>query len=277
MTTSEQIQNQYKKLSKSQQKVANYIFSNPEQAAMQTMAEIAVTSGVSETTVIRLSRILGYGGFSAMQKQMQADLLQSSKTASFPATPVQNAYQGILNQELELLQAMRDGGVDYIQLQRAAEKIAGADYVMVLGYYGEHTAAYQLYLLLDALRANVYYYRSNNMGMRQLTQLNEKSVVISITFPPYCPGTLELVEQTKKQGSYMLAITDSPLSPCGQLADEVVTLQVGRESETQLNCMTTVNVYNQMLMAAVKDQIGEEALRVIRTGQHGLVQPKILP
>lgn len=75
----------------------------------------------------------------------------------------------------------------------------------------------------------------------------------------------------------MLAITDSPLSPCGQLADEVVTLQVGRESETQLNCMTTVNVYNQMLMAAVKDQIGEEALRMIRTGQHGLVQPKILP
>lgn len=273
MTVCEQIKKNYANLSKSQKKVADYIFANLEYAAMKTTVKISIEAGVSETTVIRLAYALGYDSFSAMQRQIQADVVERSRTRMMEGQGEQNEYQKMLSREAALLLEMRDGGLDFAQLRNIAARIAQADHVMVFGYYGEHTAAYQLYFLLDAIRPNVHYYRENNVGFRELAELNPKSVVISMAFRPHCPGTLELVEHSKSKGPYMIAITDTPLSPIGQCSDDVVSLTVERDPETGFNCMAPVMVYNQLLLAAVKDCMRDEALYRVRNVQNWLVQP----
>ena len=52
------------------------------------------------------------------------------------------------------------------------------------GNYGEHTVSYELYMMLDAIRANVHYYRENNVGYREIAELNPRSVVISVATHP---------------------------------------------------------------------------------------------
>ena len=188
----------------------------------------------------------------------------------------QNEYQKMLSREITRLLDLRDKLADPGQLHDLAARIAAADHVMVFGYYGEHTAAYQLFFMLDTIRPNVHYYRENNVGFREMAELNPRSVVIAISFRPYSPGTLELVQQSKGKGPYLIAITDSILSPVGQLSDEVVTIPLEQDTETGINSMAPVLAYCQMLMTAVKDTDREEALYRVRNVQSQLVQPGAL-
>lgn len=277
MDVCEQLQSSYTSLSKSQKKVADYLLGHPENAAMLTTVKIALAAGVSETTVIRLAYALGYDSFKAMQKQMRSDLLERRREESPEGQGQQNEYQRMLSREIGLLMKMRDGPACFDQLQKIAARIAAADHVMVFGYYGEHTAAYQLYFLLDAIRPNVHYFRENNVGLRELAEINPKSVVIAMAFCPYCPGTLGLVEQSRSKGPYVVGITDTALSPLARLSDETVVISVAQDPETRFNGMASAMAYGQMLMAAVKDCIREEALYRARNVQNWLVQPGTVP
>ena len=277
MTVCEQIQKQYAALSKSQKKVADYIFSNLEYAAMNTTVRISMEAGVSETTVIRLAYSLGYDSFSALQKRIQGDVLERARSRPMEGAGPQNPFQKMLTSQINLLLDMRDGRLDFDQLQNLALRISAADRVMVFGYYGEHTVSYELYMMLDAIRANVHYYRENNVGYREIAELNPRSVVISVSFQPYCPGTHVLVEQSKHKGPYLIAVTDSPLSPVARLSDAVVTLSVTRDPESGINCMAPVMAYFYLLMNAVKNCNREEALYRIQNVQSQLVQPGVIP
>lgn len=270
----EQIRENYSKLTKTQRKVADFIFDHMERTAVMTTVKISEAAGTSETTVIRLAYALGYDSFSQLQKQIQEDVLRQSDTRrSNEDEPDSNDYQRMLGNQIKLLAEMRREMKDAGQLRNIASRVAAADRVMVLGYYGEHTVSYELYLMLDSIRPQVHYYRENNAGYREIAELNARSVVLSISFRPYCPGTLELVQQTRERGAYMIAITDSPLSPIAQLSDEVVTLAVDQDQDTGINCMAPVMAYNFLLTSAVKDCGKEEALRRIKTVQSQLVQP----
>ena len=52
----------------SQKTVANYLIDNQDNVAFDTLEDLAEKIGVSTTTVIRFSRVLGYQGYSDMQK-----------------------------------------------------------------------------------------------------------------------------------------------------------------------------------------------------------------
>ena len=58
----------------SQKAVANYLMDNLDHVAFCTLEDIAARIGVSTTTVIRFSRVLGYAGFSEMQKDIQSNI-----------------------------------------------------------------------------------------------------------------------------------------------------------------------------------------------------------
>ena len=60
-------------LSNSYKKVADYLEQNYEDAAFMSALQIAQGAGVSESVVIRFSRILNYSGFPEMKRYLQAD------------------------------------------------------------------------------------------------------------------------------------------------------------------------------------------------------------
>lgn len=277
MSICKDIQEKYHSLTKSQKKVADYILSNQERAAMKTTINIATEVGVSDTTIIRLAYALGYDGFNAMQKQIQEDVLESNQSRKLENIGEQNDYQKVLSRQIELLLEMRDQAIDFEQLQSVAQRISSADHVMVFGYYGEHTVAYQLYFMLDSIQPNVHYYRENTVGLRELSELNPKSVVIAMAFPPYSEGTVELVQLVQEKGCQTVVITNSTNSPIAKNADEVIVFPLEKDSVTGINCMAPVSVYTYILMLAVKNCNPQRAEYRIKNVQSQLVQPGSMP
>ena len=202
----------YDSLSKAQKKAADFIISNFDAAAMLSSIKLSLRAGISESTIVRLAYSLGYEGFSDLQKHIQQDYLTSFR--GVPQTnSTTNEYEDMLASEIRNLQELQNYASDPTRLERIARILVDADMVEVFGYYGEHTVAFELYMVLDAIRPNVHYYRENNIGFREMETLNPSSAVISFLFDPYCPGTIELLQQAKEKGAVLITVTDSLISP----------------------------------------------------------------
>ena len=61
----------YDSFTHSQKAIANYLIENQDNVAFDTLEDLSEKIGVSTTTVIRFSRVLGYHGYSDMQKDIQ--------------------------------------------------------------------------------------------------------------------------------------------------------------------------------------------------------------
>jgi DNA-binding MurR/RpiR family transcriptional regulator len=60
----------------SQKLTANYLTDHMTEFAFSTLEGLSEKINVSTTTIIRFSRVLGYKGFSEMQRDIQAELKQ---------------------------------------------------------------------------------------------------------------------------------------------------------------------------------------------------------
>ena len=60
-------------LTKTQKMIAKYVLDNSSDACFMTSTEIALKLGVSESSVIRFSRSLGFTGFMDFQKALRKD------------------------------------------------------------------------------------------------------------------------------------------------------------------------------------------------------------
>ncbi len=70
----------FPQLSKGQKQIATYILNHYDKAAFITALKMGQTVGVSESTVVRFSYMLGYDGYPALQSALQ-ELIRTKLTA----------------------------------------------------------------------------------------------------------------------------------------------------------------------------------------------------
>ena len=65
------ISDNYKSLTKSEKRIANYLRKNQEESAFLSAGEIADRLGLSEATLVRFARTLGFSSYPAMRTVLQ--------------------------------------------------------------------------------------------------------------------------------------------------------------------------------------------------------------
>ena len=70
------IKDNYQQMFSAEKKVADYILAHPEKTVSANVSELAELSGVSDATVIRMCKHLGYQGFYQMKINLARDLGQ---------------------------------------------------------------------------------------------------------------------------------------------------------------------------------------------------------
>src|SRR5512135_1990054 len=68
---SQLISDNYKQLTKSEKRIANYLRKNQEESAFLAAGEIADRLGLSEATLVRFARTLGFNSYPAMRSLLQ--------------------------------------------------------------------------------------------------------------------------------------------------------------------------------------------------------------
>ncbi|QBP41926.1 MurR/RpiR family transcriptional regulator [Paenisporosarcina antarctica] len=219
MNIKELIHQYFHKLSKSQKKVASYVMDYPGKIALASAQEIGATIGVSETTVIRFCYSLELSGYAELQKIIREQLLsQQSSLASYQKAKLEleqepQFFAKVMEQDRVNI-AVTMNQIPEEGYETAINRLAKAEKVYILGLRSSFAAANWLSYTLGLVRADVQLIRPESEDVLQtLSRMDDKSVVIVISFHRYVKETIQIAKLAYTQQAFIIGITDSLLAP----------------------------------------------------------------
>jgi RpiR family carbohydrate utilization transcriptional regulator len=207
------------RLSPAERKVAELVAANPAGTMAATVASLAREAGVSEPTVIRFCRSLGFEGFADLRLALtRADAAAGAPSAGPRAIAAgtalpQAAATAIENAIAALAEARRL--LDPAALDAAARALVGASRVEVWGSRDSVAASIAL-ALLPFCRAGLARHDAAEMRLAART-LHGRDAVVCLSPAGDDPMLVDAAQAASRAGATVIALT-RPGSPLGSLA-----------------------------------------------------------
>ena len=213
------IEEKYPKMSKGQRRLADYVCKNYDKAVFLTAAKLGETVGVSESTVVRFAIQLGYKGYPGFQKALEE--LVRNKLNSIQRMEVtygrisqSEILETVLHSDIEKIKQTLSV-IDHKAFDLAIDTILGAERIYVIGIRSCAPLASFLGFYLNLICENVMTVATNSSSeiFEQLIRINEKDVIIGISFPRYSMRALKALEFASNRKAKVITLTDSIHSP----------------------------------------------------------------
>lgn len=214
-----QLQERCGNLPPNQRTLARYVLENYQAVAFANVKELARMSGVSEATIIRFTRSLGFAGYPGFQQEIRrlvrADLkgterFELTKTAKKPG---HGTLGVVIQKELENITHL-DEMFDQKAFRAALKVMRSASEVVVVGSRSTASLASHLCFGLNKIGLRATRIMSITTETYDfLNRLDRKACVILIGFPRHLRETINLLAFMKKRSAKTVCITDSPFSP----------------------------------------------------------------
>lgn len=213
------INEKFNKMSKSHKKLATFVIDHYEQAAFMTAAKMAKTVGISEATVVRFAYALEYDGYPEFQASLanwvkkKLDSVQSIG-AKYGSSTQAEILTSVLSADIEKIEDTIEH-IDAQAFEAAIDIILGAKHVYIIGLRSCKPMAQFLHFYLNIIRGDVNLIDSTSTSetFEQMLRINEKDVVIGISFPRYSMRTLKAMEMANDKNAKVISITDTIHSP----------------------------------------------------------------
>ncbi|MCY1714213.1 MurR/RpiR family transcriptional regulator [Caproiciproducens galactitolivorans] len=219
------IRNKMKEFSKGQKLIAKYIEEHYDKVAFMTASKLGATVGVSESTVVRFATEIGYTGYPELQQAMQEMIrnkLTSVQRMEVTASRIGDAdiLDSVFNQDIETIRRTMEE-TPHEDFYRSVDAIVAARKIYILGARSSLALATFLYNYFNLIFENVLLVKSTSEGeiFEQMIRVDERDVVIGISFPRYSRKAVNAMNFAHKRGATVIAITDSLLSPLANEAD----------------------------------------------------------
>lgn len=252
------------KLSKGQKKLANFILQNYDKAAFMTASNLGKVVGVSESTVVRFANELGFDGYPKLQMELET-LIKTKLTA--PQRMEVSAIQ-MSKKDKDILTNVLEKDVETIKntlstinkeaFNQCVEKIIDAKKVYIIGVRSANALSSFLAFYLNLMIDNVVYVNSSTATeiFEQIFRIDEKDVLIGISFPRYSRRTVKAMEYAFSKNATTIAITDRKDSP---LLNFATTSLIARNDMVSFidSIVAPLSVINALLVAisvAKKDE-----------------------
>ena len=253
------------------QQAARYIIEHPDEVALVSMRQLARSAGVQPSTMSRLARILGLSGYDEIRSHHAQVIRQRNDGFAAQQQRARESDGGLTQQMLHSLSAQIARLTDpqsVSRLESAAEKLAVAARIYVLGMRSCHLVAWHFHYVMTLLGGRSVHLDgpAGTIG-DGLMGAGAQDMLLVISIKPYARHTLELVHMAREKGMGVIAITDSELSPLAGLAEEVILC--GTESPTFFHTLVPALAVSEVLcgLLASRDRDGTmQALQ--RADQH---------
>ncbi|MGM8212399.1 MurR/RpiR family transcriptional regulator [Virgibacillus sp. W0430] len=212
------------KMSKSQQKIANYIIENPNSVPFLTGSKLAKVTNVSEATIVRFAVFLGYSGYNELQQQLVAsaekqlntvERLQMSRTVY---NETEKAIYDIFNDDIKNIKSTMEG-LNIEDVERTANYILQANKIYIVANRSAVALGSFLQYYLDIIFGKSELLQTTTTAFDRIHNVNEQDVVIAVSFARYTKSTLDVVSYAHKQQAKIIALTDYFSSPITAFAD----------------------------------------------------------
>ena len=209
----------YSSMSKGQKMLANYITDNYDKAVFLTAAKLGEIVGVSESTVVRFAMCLGYKGYPDFQKALEEMVRNKLNTVqrmevTYGRIQESNVLQTVLSADAEKIKETIEN-IDEAAFRSAVDTILQARKIYIVGIRSCAPLASFLAFYLNQMFEDVILLHTNSASelFEQMVYIDEKDVIIGISFPRYSMRTLKALEFANNRNAKVITLTDSVHSP----------------------------------------------------------------
>jgi len=268
------LEDHYDTLPPKLREAAGFVRAHPSESALHGRRRVARDSGLSPATLLRLVQTLGFAGWEEFQSLHRHWLVEAGSgiysiragqtvaaggealIARIAAAEAANAASGLHPEQRE-------------SLLRAAERVAAAEAVAVLGLRSchavAHSMAYSLGLFHPGARLMA---ATGGLMLDEVAALPPGGMLIAISVAPYSRETVEATRHARDAGQGVVALTDAPLGAVARLAD--ITLIAANEGPAHLASVTGLIALSQALVALALTHRGPQGLDALRRREAAL-------
>jgi RpiR family carbohydrate utilization transcriptional regulator len=258
----------YPSLKTALRKVADVILRQPEMAIYASVNEVAAVAAVSEATVMRFCRILGFKGFQDFKIALAREMV-------IPSPRLQEEVSGEGEDEIAIVRKVfQTNGValqDTLEIleieamQEAAQLLLAARQIIVAGVGGSGPAvtyAGNRFLLLG-LKA--YMCTDFYLMVMAASMLSREDVVLAVSNLGTTREIVEMARIAREKGARVMCITNNSLSPLARLSNPALVtasreVTLPEEAVASLVCQIAILDALFALIAAAQGAQSRETL-----------------
>lgn len=243
----------YSELTKSEKQIANYLRKNQEESAFLSAAELAELLDLSEATIVRFARTVGFDSYPAMRTMLQENfrnrVTHSTRLRSRldDLREAGDLFEKVTISEIDYLtQALQT--VDRKELNRAVAYMLEREHIYVFGTGPSISLVHLLNLRLTRFGKQVI--PLTNAGRETLEPLplmTENDLLFAIGFFDVNPTLQIVMDHANERSCPVILLTDTLGSIIGDKADVILAAKRGPVS-TFHSPVVPMNIINVLLL-----------------------------
>lgn len=255
------------KLTKKEKLIAEFVLDNFAESCFITSTEIAKRLHVSDSSVIRFTRTLGYSGFMDFQKSIRKTYTERINSVSdnitIPSERLKLSISKLGKSDIvesyfsNVLQNLKYciNHNDTLAFERAAGLIAGSKRKFIITSRANTCIGDMMLLLLKHLLPDVYETSHPALNViDHLCDITENDCIIAVSFPRYSEMDLLAAQMAYDSGAKIILITDKASSPLAKYATQLLTVSV--DSNTFFNSYVGVLFTMELLCSFISRKMG---------------------
>jgi DNA-binding MurR/RpiR family transcriptional regulator len=249
----------YKDLTKSEKRIANYLRKNQDESSFLSAAEVADRLGISEATVVRFARTLGFPSYPAMRTHLQENFYQRVTHSTRLRTKLADLreagdiFERLTVSEIDYLsQALTT--VDRSALQQSVDLLKISQRIFVYGLGPSISLVDLMEIRLRRFGKDVIALRTSGREVfESLLSLNARDLVFIITFFDLNPSQQLILDYAREVNCPVIMLTDTLESVVSDKVNVVLAAKRGPISEFH-SLVVPMTIINTLLLSLAGEE-----------------------
>ncbi|HCH31955.1 MAG TPA: transcriptional regulator [Oceanospirillaceae bacterium] len=267
------IQLAHQQLRKSERKVADYVLEHRAKVVQMRIVDLAAAAGVSEPTVVRFCRAIGFDGFQGFKLTLAQFVASNTSYEQFrldSRDSVEEFKEKIFDSTMGNLMRVKTD-LDAANLERAIVALAQTKRVDCYGFGASAPICSDAQHKFFRLNLSAAAYSDPHLQTMAAVTLQSGDVVIAISQTGRTKDLLHTTQLAMDAGATVIALcpSNTPLAQQVQIP-LYIDLDEDKELNTLMSSRITQMVVIDVLAVGVTMQLGEEAKAHLKTIKRSL-------
>jgi DNA-binding MurR/RpiR family transcriptional regulator len=255
------ISEHYKHLTKSEKQIADYLRKNQEESAFLSAGEVAIRLELSEATLVRFARSLGFDSYPAMREVLQENfrhrVTHSTRLRSRldELRETGDIFERLVASEIDYMTQSLES-VNRVALHQAVELIKSRKRIFIFGVGPSVSLVELMKIRLERFgRQIIPLTTAGREFLEPLLSMTENNLLFVICFFDVTPALQLVLDYARDVHCPVIMLTDTLGSIIGDKADVVLSAKRGPVSGFH-SLVVPMTIINSLLLAMASEEGG---------------------
>ena len=207
--------------SRAEQRVADTIIAKPQEVIYASFAELAERSKVSDPTVVRTCKKLGFNGYQDLKITLARELVNPLQAIHEEITvddDISTVIGKVFQSTINTLNFTRDT-LKAEDISHTAQAIQNARKVLIVGMGNSHAISLDLQHKLMRLGISAQAFSDPHMATIALSYMDQRDLLFCISHSGSSREVVDLAIQAKQNGVMIISLSNIGISPLSRISD----------------------------------------------------------